>query len=133
MDASLGERELDVMGVLWRDGPATVAEVRDRLDAQLAYNTVLTILRNLESKGFADHTAEGRTFRYHAVVAQEAVQGSALGRLVQKLFRGSALDMVTQLVDDERLSATDLRDLQRMLDERLDAAKSAEPCEGDPL
>ena len=48
-DFVLGDRELDVMGVLWDLGSGTVAEVRDRLPADLAYTTVLTILRNLEA------------------------------------------------------------------------------------
>jgi predicted transcriptional regulator len=51
---TLGERELDVMTALWTDGPGTVAEVKERLPAALAYNTVLTILRNLEAKRLED-------------------------------------------------------------------------------
>jgi predicted transcriptional regulator len=120
VDATLGERELDVMAALWRDGPGTVAEVRERLPAALAYNTVLTILRNLEAKGFVGHTAEGRTFRYHPAVTEQTVRGSALSRLVDKLFRGSALRVVAQLVEQDTLSREELRDLHRLLDARLD-------------
>src|SRR4029078_12810500 len=53
----LGDRELDVMGVLWDLGSGTVSEVRERLPADLAYTTVLTILRNLEAKELVRHTA----------------------------------------------------------------------------
>jgi BlaI family transcriptional regulator, penicillinase repressor len=63
-DFVLGDRELDVMGVLWDLGSGTVAEVRDKLPADLAYTTVLTILRNLEAKGFVHHVAEGKAHRY---------------------------------------------------------------------
>lgn len=126
METNLGERELDVMAALWRDGPGTVADIRERLPAELAYNTVLTILRNLEAKGFVGHTAEGRTFRYHAVVSEQAVGNSALSRLVHKLFRGSALRVVSQLVEQDSLSADDLRDLHRLLDARL-AGDAAAP------
>ena len=125
MDATLGERELDVMSVLWRDGPGTVTEVRDRLPADLAYNTVLTILRNLEAKRFVGHTAEGRTFRYHPAVSEQAVRGSVLSRLVQKLFRGSALGAVAQLVEQEHLSADELRDLHQILEARLSGVAPA--------
>ena len=59
-DVMLGDRELDVMGVLWELRSGTVAEVRERLPAELAYTTVLTILRNLEEKGFVSHEVEGR-------------------------------------------------------------------------
>jgi predicted transcriptional regulator len=63
-DVMLGDRELDVMGVLWELRSGTVAEVRERLPAELAYTTVLTILRNLEEKGFVTHDVEGRAHRY---------------------------------------------------------------------
>jgi BlaI family transcriptional regulator, penicillinase repressor len=121
MDATLGERELDVMAALWRDGAGTVAEVRERLPAALAYNTVLTILRNLEGKGFVGHTAEGRTFRYFPAVTEHAVRGSALSRLVEKLFRGSPAGLVAHLVAQRSLRPDELRALHRLLDERLAA------------
>jgi predicted transcriptional regulator len=116
MEMMLGERELDVMGVLWRDGQLTVAEVRERLPAELAYNTVLTILRNLEAKGFVGHTAEGRLFHYFPRVTEHAVRGSALSRLVDKLFRGSPLRVVTHLVENDSLSEEELRALHELLD-----------------
>ena len=122
MDGALGERELDVMASLWKDGPGTVADVRNRLEADLAYNTVLTILRNLEAKRFVQHTAEGRTFRYRAAVSEHAVRRSALSRLVSKLFRGSSASVVAHLVGEKDLSHTELRELQRLVDERLSAS-----------
>lgn len=125
MDASLGERELDVMGELWHGGPGTVAEIRDRLPVALAYNTVLTILRNLESKGFVGHTANGRLFCYFPAVSEQSVRGSALSRLVDKLFRGSPAGVVAHLVEAETLSADDIQSLHRLLAERLPDAKAS--------
>ena len=57
--ASFTDRELDVMAVLWDRGPSTVAEVREHLEDALAYTTVLTVLRTLETKGFVSHEEEG--------------------------------------------------------------------------
>ncbi len=119
MDVSLGERELDVLGVLWRHGPGTVPEVRDRLPDGLAYNTVLTVLRNLEAKGVVSHNEEGRQHRYRAVIAEDRVQRRLVTRLVDKLFRGSPLNLMAHLVERERLSADDVRALQLLLDERV--------------
>ena len=67
-DATLGERELDVMAVLWEIGSGTVAEVREHLDLPQAYPPVLTILRNLETKRFVRREEEGRGHRYFARV-----------------------------------------------------------------
>src|SRR5687767_7196459 len=122
MKSTLGERELDVMGALWREGPGTAAEVQKRLPAELAYNTVSTILRNLEAKGYVDHTADGRLFQYHARVTEQAARGNALSRMVDKLFRGSPLQVVTHLVENETLSQEEMEALHRLLDRQLSAA-----------
>ena len=123
MDVSLGERELDVLGVLWDGGPGTVADVRERLlaalEADLAYNTVLTVLRNLENKGVVDHRAEGRLHHYYAVVDKSSVQQRQLDRLVDKLYLGSPLSLMTHLVSRDSLSADDVRALTDLLNARL--------------
>jgi predicted transcriptional regulator len=124
-DLSLGERELDVMGVLWNAGSATVGEVRDRLAAALAYTTVLTILRNLEGKGLVRHEEEGRAHRYFPLVARETARRSALGRIVGKLFGGDPSALVAHMVDDRVISADDLQALQRRLDARRPTAPPA--------
>lgn len=114
-DFVLGDRELDVMGVLWDLGSGTVAEVRERLPADLAYTTVLTILRNLEAKELVDHTIEGKAHRYRPRLARKAARQSALSRIVDKLFHGSPEQLIAQLVEDETLSADDLRRLRALL------------------
>ena len=63
MAASLTDRELDVMAVLWERGSGTVAEVKAALRDELAYTTVLTVLRILEAKGHVRHEGEGRAHR----------------------------------------------------------------------
>ena len=111
----LGDRELDVMGVLWELGSGTVAEVRERLPVDLAYTTVLTILRNLESKGFLHHEAEGKAHRYFPSVARRTARRTAVTRLIDKLFHGSPEQLITHLVEDEHLSAADLKRLRALL------------------
>ncbi len=63
MQITLSDREAELMDVLWEHGPSTVAEVKDRLADELAYTTVLTMLRNLEAKGYVGHETEGRAHR----------------------------------------------------------------------
>jgi predicted transcriptional regulator len=116
-DAALGDRELDVMAVLWEIGSGTVAEVREQLDAKLAYTTVLTVLRNLEAKGFVSHEEEGRAHRYFPRVAQRSAQRSALARLVNTLFHGSHEQLLARLVEDRTLGAEELRRLSRKVRE----------------
>ena len=113
--ASLGERELDVMTILWQRSSGTVAEVQEALSATLAYTTVLTMLRNLEAKGFVRHEEEGRAHRYFPKVKQRAEQRRALRRLIDTLFLGSPEALLSQLVDDHALSPAELRRIARRL------------------
>lgn len=112
-------RELDVMAVLWELGDATVAEVHERLEADLAYTTVLTVLRTLEWKGAVRHEEEGKAYRYFPVIRRETAGGRALARIRLKIFGGSRKLLLTEFVSDEDLTASELQDLRRLIDERL--------------
>jgi predicted transcriptional regulator len=120
MDISLTNREADVMRVLWDHGPSVVAEVRERLADELAYTTVLTILRTLETKGYVAHQEEGRVHRYFAAVKEQAAQRSALRLLTQKLFKGSAELLFTHLVSDQKLSPEQIRRMRKLLTAKSD-------------
>jgi predicted transcriptional regulator len=120
----LADREADLMEVLWDDGPSTVAEVRKRLKVKLAYNTVLSILRTLEMKGYVGHAEEGRAHRYVARVARDAARHSALRQLSAKLFNGSVELLLTSAVSDKRLSDEDIRRIRALLDKRAQGDKS---------
>lgn len=124
------ERELDVMVVLWERGDATVAEVQARLADELAYTTVLTVLRTLEEKGHVGHREEDRAYRYHPLVERTEAGASALGRLVDRVFGGSAELLLTQLVSERELGEAELERMRRLLDDRLEEAES-DPEEGN--
>jgi predicted transcriptional regulator len=112
-------RELAVMSVLWRDGSATVSEVRDAMEEELAYTSVLSALQILEEKGYVRHEAEGRAYRYFPVVDADRAGGSALARIRDAIFQGSAEKMFAQMVSDRRLSRHQLERMRRLLAERL--------------
>lgn len=116
------ERELDVMSILWKEGSATVTEVRDRLADELAYTSVLSALQTLEEKGYVRHEQEGRAYRYFPLVAPEQAGGSAIGRILEKIFHGSAELMLAQLVSDRNVPPAELKRMRKLLKERLRAA-----------
>ncbi|MCU0624161.1 MAG: BlaI/MecI/CopY family transcriptional regulator [Gemmatimonadaceae bacterium] len=132
------DRELDIMTVLWTHGPATAAEVRDILAGEagleLAYNTVLTMLRILEDKGHVGHAVEGRAHRFRPLVAREAASRSAVRRLVDGLFDRSPELLLAQLVRDERIDRATLERLRDVVETELAAgpAKAAPPKRGTP-
>lgn len=112
-------RELAVMSVLWRLGSANVSEVRDALEEDLAYTSVLSALQTLEEKGFVRHESEGRAYRYFPTVAAERAGGSALARVRDAIFNGSAERMFAQMVADKKLSRKELERMRQLIAERL--------------
>lgn len=117
----LTPRELDVMAAVWELGEATVADVQSRLPAELAYTTVLTVLRGLELKGFVRHRKEGRAFVYEARVQPEDAAQGLVDRVLDRVFQGSPVKLLAHLVEERRIDAGDLERMRRLLDEQIAA------------
>lgn len=115
MTISFTDREADVMQILWDHGPSVVSEVRTHLQDQLAYTTVLTVLRTLETKGYVAHEEEGRGHRYHALIEQQEARKSALQHLTSKLFKGSSELLFAHLVSDRKLGADEIARMRQLL------------------
>jgi predicted transcriptional regulator len=131
MDVRFTDRELDIMRVLWERGPGTVAQVRDALPDDLAYNTVLTMLRILEDKGHVTRDTRDRAHVYAAAVERERAGAGALRRLVSTLFPGRPEELLVKLVDQEDVDAAELRRMREFLDRRLEAMDELEPSGRD--
>jgi predicted transcriptional regulator len=119
VEIAFTDRELDVMSVLWEIGGGSVADVRGRMPDDLAYTTVLTILRTLEEKGYVGHTEAGKAYRYHPLVERQDAGESVLRRITRKLFNNSPELLLTHLVSDRELGDDELRRMQKLLEERL--------------
>lgn len=119
MRVSFTDRELDVMAVLWDRSSATVAEVRERLPDQLAYTTVLSVLRTLEEKGHVGHRGEGKAHRYVPLVERRVAARSALARLIDTVFNGSPELLLTQVVSDRDLTEEQIQRLRKLMDARI--------------
>jgi len=112
----LTKRELDIMSVLWQLGEATVTEVRDRVDPNLAYTGISSMIRTLETKGYVSHRrGEGKTHVYFPVIEREAAGESALGRVLDKIYGGSPIKLLAHLVDQHRLSDKELARMRDLL------------------
>lgn len=118
MDVELTPRELDLMEILWARGPSTVSEVQGALSDELAYTTVLTMLRIMEGKGYLSRTREGRADRYAPEVKRRAAEKGALGRVTERLFWGSPEELLIRLVETD-LDADQLRRMRELLDRRI--------------
>ena len=118
MGVRFTKRELDIMNVLWARGPSTVAEVREQLEDDLAHNTVLTMFKVMEGKGYVSRSPEGRAHRYSPEVEQDAAGESALDHLKDRLFGGSPEQLLLRLVDSG-VKPDELRRMRDLLNRRL--------------
>jgi BlaI family penicillinase repressor len=116
-DKPLTPLELEIMNVLWDAGPSTVAEVQPRLQGELAYTTVMTMLNVLLRKGKVQRLQEGRAYRYSPVVSRQRATGSAVEDLVRRMFGGSTEALLMTLVESRGIDSKDLERLSRMVAE----------------
>lgn len=123
MAVHLTRRELDVMAVLWEHGSATVADVKADITDEIAYVTVLTVLRTLELKGHVRHVQEGKAYRYFPRTKSTSAGSGALARVLEKMYRGSREMLVAGLLDDENVTEAELHRLQKMIEQRLRETK----------
>ena len=115
----LGRLELQIMNVVWVKGKATVHDVKNALSRRKpAYSTILTMMRKLEVKGYLEHEVDGRTYVYRPLISQQAVRQGVLGDLVERLFEGSTSLLLTSLVEQNRISKNELRQIRKLIEER---------------
>ena len=120
--ATLTDAELRLMEVFWQRGPSTVQQVLDALpgDKPLAYNSVLTIIRILDKKGYLAHArpTDGRAYVYAPLVQRTEATRSEVRHLVQRLFQNSHELLVLNVLEDSGLSQDELQRLKQYLKER---------------
>ena len=111
--------ELRLMRVLWEKGQATVGEVVEALKTgpKPAYNTVLTLLRIMEKKGYVSHRKDGRAFIFQPAVDRADASRSALRTLVNRFFDGSPRLLMLNLLEDGQLTPDALKQLKERIEE----------------
>ncbi len=109
---SLTNREEELMKLFWEKGPLFVKEIISLLDdPKPHFNTISTIVRGLESKGYVSHEAFGNTHRYFAAVSESDYGKKTLGSVVNRYFGSSYLNAVSSLVKEEKISIDELKSL----------------------
>jgi predicted transcriptional regulator len=109
--------ELEMMNVIWRIGPCSVAQVLEALSPtrQLAYTSVSTIVRILEQKGYVRSERVGRGHLYSAAIAKDAYQGMTLRHIVSNVFEGEPSLLVQRLLDSDALTSDELTQIKALL------------------
>ena len=109
---SLTSKEEEIMDFFWENGPLFVKELLEFYDEPKPhFNTISTIVRTLEEKGFVAHKAFGNTYQYYAIVSEEEFRNSTLKGVISKYFNNSYLGVVSSLVKHEDISVEELKEL----------------------
>lgn len=109
--------ELEIMHVLWEEGPANVQTVQQKLQRPLAYTTVQTMLNILHRKGKVKRALKDRAYFYTPVVSRSHVTRQHIGDIIDRLFGGSAESLVMSLVETRHLTPQKLARLQQLIEE----------------
>ncbi len=106
-------RELEILKVLWEQGPSRVRAVHRQLaqHEDLAYNTIQTLMRLMEEKGLVDHQVEGRTFVYTPRFSRD----ESTARFLDRVFDGAADQLVMSLLRTERIAPEELERMEAMI------------------
>ena len=114
---TLTEGELRIMDVVWKLQNASVRDVTAVIQEKdsVAYNTVQTMLRILEEKGYVKHVKSGRSFIYRPVVERQKARSAALKQLLSSFFDDSPQSLVVNLLEDEKLDATDIQKIKELI------------------
>ncbi len=117
--SELTEKEEEIMHMLWQHGPQFVKELVERYpDPKPHFNTVSTFIRILEKKGHVAHEAIGTGYRYYAVSKLEDMRRRTFGSFVKNYFNNSYLGVVSNLVEEEKISAEELKELLDLVEKR---------------
>ena len=111
----LTAKEEEVLGLFWKKGPLYVREIVKLYEnPKPHFNTISTIVRALEEKGYVGHTQKGKSYQYHAIIAEEDMGKKSLSSVIGRYFKNSYLRVVSSFVEDGNIPVEDLR---RLLDE----------------
>ena len=118
----LGETEMEVLNHVWDMGEATVKQVRKRIlkKREVAYTTIMTVMKNLADKGFLKYRKEGVTYVYSPAQKPESVRSNIITDLMKKAFKGSPKELVQALVNSDDLTSEDLNEIKSMIDNMED-------------
>ena len=112
----LTKAELEIMQVIWKRGKVLVHDILDEMsEPKPAYNTVSTIVRILESKGFVSHKAYGRTYEYFPLVPKDEYTGSYMRTVLDNFFDGSVSRMVNFFSSQQSISTEETDEILRIL------------------
>jgi predicted transcriptional regulator len=117
------DSELEILNVLWQEGPSAVRTVYERLGKESGYTTTLKLMQIMHEKGLLRRNSDAKVHIYEAAVSQEQTQGQMLSRMIDTVFNGSAANLVMQALGNHSASNAEIAQIREYLDEVMAAQK----------
>ncbi len=115
----LTAKEEEIMQIFWQHGPLFVKEILDYMPEPKPHiNTVSTVVRVLEGKGYVDHEKQGGSYKYHALLLKENYRKTTLREMLKNYFDNSFKSMVSALVEEEQLDAEELKEVMKIIEKK---------------
>lgn len=115
---TLTAKEEEVMELFWKKGPLFVKQLLEFYEEPRPhFNTLSTVVRGLEEKGFLGHNAYGNSYQYYPIVTKEEFKRKTLKGVISKYFNNSYMGVVSSLVKEEEISIEELKELIRKVEE----------------
>ncbi|MCT8338526.1 BlaI/MecI/CopY family transcriptional regulator [Flavobacteriaceae bacterium TK19130] len=114
----LTNKEEEVMQALWKLGKAFVKELVATLPSDNHYNTISTIVRNLEEKGYVSYNAYGKTHQYYPIISKEAYTRTFMQHAMKKYFNNNYMNVVSFFAEEEKISADELREILAIIENK---------------
>ncbi len=116
----LGRVQMKIMQVLWEKGRASAREITEALNQSepIAHSTVQTLLRKLEAKGAIRHDVQERTFVFYPTVKEDKVKRIATQDLIERVFGGSAAELVSHLLKHEHVPHEEIDQIHRLINQQ---------------
>lgn len=115
----LTNREEEIMEYFWAKGPMFVKNLMGLFsDPRPHYNTISTVVRGLEDKGFLKHEQFGNTYRYSARITREEFSRNSIKSLISKYFDASYASVVSMFVEEQKISTDQIKELIRQVESR---------------
>jgi BlaI family penicillinase repressor len=112
------DSELEVLALIWQQGPLTVPQVHEQIikSRDIGYTTTLKIMQIMHDKGMVTRSKQGKTHLYNAVESKDKTQGGLISKMVDTAFHGSAKDLVLQALGSAKTSKSELEEIRAYLD-----------------
>ncbi|MEW7292481.1 BlaI/MecI/CopY family transcriptional regulator [Aquimarina sp. 2304DJ70-9] len=114
----LTNKEEEIMQAIWKLKKAFAKEVQTELNNSTHYNTVSTIIRNLEDKGYVGHQAFGKTHQYFPIITKEQYRNTFVNKAMTQYFNNSYKNMVSFFAKEEKITADELREILKIIEEK---------------